>query len=70
MKRVISWVLAVVLLVVIGGLLLVTYQQADHIVHYPLETRTPAKKQQQDFDLQVKEAVTYKHPTLSKNYSV
>ena len=57
MKRVISWVLAVVLLVVIGGFLLVTYQQADHLVHYPLETRTPATKQPQDFDLQVQEVV-------------
>jgi len=57
MKRVISWVLAVVLLVVIGGFLLVTYQQADHLVHYPLETRTPATKQPKDFDLQVQEVV-------------
>jgi len=57
MKRVISWVLAVVFLVVIGGFLLVTYQQADHLVHYPLETRTPATKQPQDFDLQVQEVV-------------
>ena len=57
MRRVISWVLAVVLLVVIGGFLLVTYQQADHLVHYPLETRTPATKQPQDFDLQVQEVV-------------
>lgn len=57
MKRVISWVLAVVLLVVIGGFLLVTYQQADHLVHYPLETRTSATKQPQDFDLQVQEVV-------------
>ena len=57
MRRVISWVLAVVLLVVIGGFLLVTYQQADHLVHYPLETRTPATKQPKDFDLQVQEVV-------------
>ena len=57
MKRVVSWVLAVVLLVVIGGFLLVTYQQADQLVHSPLETRTPATKQPQDFDLQAQEVV-------------
>jgi len=57
MKRVISWILAVALLAVIGGFLLVTYQQADRLVHYPLEDRTPATKQPQDFDLQVEEVV-------------
>lgn len=57
MKRVISWILAVALSAVIGGFLLVTYQQADHLVHYPLEDRTPATKQPQDFDLQVEEVV-------------
>jgi len=59
MKRVISWVLVVVSLVVTGGLLLVTYQQADHLVHYPLEDRTPAKTYPQDFDLQVQQVVLF-----------
>jgi esterase/lipase len=57
MKGVIGWSLAVLLLVVMGGFLLVTYQQADHLLHYPLEHRTPAKHQPQDFDLQVQEVV-------------
>ena len=59
MKRVISWVLAVVLLVVIGGFLLVAYQQADHLVHYPLDERPPVTRQPQDFDLQVQEVVLF-----------
>jgi len=57
MKRVIGWFLAVVLLVVIGGFLVVTYQQADQLVHYPLDDRTPATKHPQDFDLQVQDVV-------------
>ncbi|MFQ3304894.1 MAG: esterase/lipase [Oceanospirillaceae bacterium] len=57
MKRAIGWILAVVLLVVMGGFLLVTYQQADYLVHHPLEVRTPATHQPQYFDLQVQEVV-------------
>jgi esterase/lipase len=57
MKRAIGWILAVVLLVVMGGFLLVTYQQADYLVHHPLEARTPATHQPQYFDLQVQEVV-------------
>ena len=57
MKRLMKWVLGVFLLVVVIGFLLITYQQANHLVHHPLEARTPAKHQPQDFDLQVEEVV-------------
>jgi fermentation-respiration switch protein FrsA (DUF1100 family) len=57
MKRLIWWVIAALLLLLVSGFLLVTYQQADQLVHHPLGTRTPAKHQPQDFDLQVSEVV-------------
>ena len=55
MKGVIWWGILALLLLVFSGFLLVTYQQAHRLVHHPLETRTPAKHQPQDFDLQVLE---------------
>jgi len=57
MKRVIKWAVSILVLGLVAGFLLVTYQQADHLVHYPLEKRSPAKHQPQDFDLQVEQVV-------------
>ncbi len=55
--RVLWWFFGTVLVLVVSAFLLLTYQQADHLVHHPLQTRTPAKHQPQDFDLQVTELV-------------
>jgi len=57
MKRLAIWTLLVICLVVMGGFLLVTYQQADDLVHNPIENRAPVKHQLEDFDLQVQEVV-------------
>jgi pimeloyl-ACP methyl ester carboxylesterase len=59
MKRLIVWVLGVFLCLIITGFLLVTYQQADDLVHSSLDTRTPAKYQPNDFDLKVSEVVVF-----------
>lgn len=59
MKRVISWSVAVILVLLLSGFLVVTYQQADHLVHYPLEERTAAKHKPQDFDLVVEDVVLH-----------
>ena len=59
MKRFVIWVLGVFLCLIITGFLLVTYQQADDLVHSSLDTRTPAKYQPNDFDLKVSEVVVF-----------
>jgi esterase/lipase len=57
MKRVLKWLSAGMAVILVVGFLMVTYQQADHLVHYPLDTRSPPKHQLADFDLQVTEVV-------------
>nr|MCS5559641.1 alpha/beta hydrolase [Oceanospirillaceae bacterium] len=57
MKKIMQWFLAVVSTVLVTAFLWVTYQQANDLVHYPLETRSPPKHSLNDFDLQVSEVV-------------
>ncbi|MBT3437227.1 MAG: alpha/beta hydrolase [Oceanospirillaceae bacterium] len=57
MKKIMQWLLAVVSTVLVAAFLWVTYQQANDLVHYPLETRSPPKHSVYDFDLQVSEVV-------------
>ena len=57
MKRFLKWALAISTFVLGAGFLLVTYQQADHLVHHPLDARKPAKHQPADFDLKVEPVV-------------
>ncbi|MCO4838093.1 MAG: alpha/beta hydrolase [Oceanospirillaceae bacterium] len=59
MKRFTGWVLGILLCLIVIGFLLVTYQQANHLVHSSLETRTPAKYQPEDFDLSVAQVTVY-----------
>ena len=53
MVRVFGWVLGLIFLILGSAFLLVTYQQADHLVHHPLPLRSPLKHDPQDLDLQV-----------------
>jgi len=57
MKKIMQWFLAVVSSVLVTAFLWVTYQQANDLVHYPLETRSPPKHSLHDFDLKVSEVV-------------
>ncbi len=55
MKGLIGWLVTVILVLISTGFLLVTYQQAHHLVHYPIEVRALAKRQPQDVGVQVQE---------------
>ena len=53
MVRIFGWVLGLILLILGSIFLWVTYQQAEHLVHHPLPSRSLFKSAPQDFDLQV-----------------
>ena len=57
MKALIGWILMILLALITAGFLRLTYQQAHHLVHHPIDVRRPATRQPQDVNLQVQELV-------------